>query len=108
MTSGWEEPNPDAKDVRTPTHPPIYLVGKKHQQEADDAEFGRFNEHCRALEKIPPQLRERQTALKATDVHDATKKRWQQELANLSNIFEAWHKEHEEIYAKISEAWSWE
>ena len=71
-------------------------------------EFLRFCENHRALEDMGSQLRERQTNLDAEVAEDVMEKKWKQELGNLEEKFERWYREHEEIYAKILEAWSWE
>ncbi|KAL9629483.1 MAG: hypothetical protein Q9204_005244 [Flavoplaca sp. TL-2023a] len=89
--------------------PPVSAKGTwlvKEQAEADSAEFLRFCENHRALEKMGSQLRERQTSLDVEAVKDGMEKKWKQELGNLESKFEKWYREHEEIYAKISEAWS--
>ncbi|KAL8881043.1 MAG: hypothetical protein Q9192_007888, partial [Flavoplaca navasiana] len=80
----------------------------KGKAEADSAEFLRFCENHRALEKMGSQLRERQTSPDAEAVEEGMERKWKQELENLGSKFERWYREHEEIYAKISEAWSWE
>ena len=71
-------------------------------------EFLRFCENHRALEDMGSQLRERQTNLDAEVAEDVMEKKWKQKLGNLEEKFERWYREHEEIYAKILEAWSWE
>ncbi|KAL8998214.1 MAG: hypothetical protein Q9169_002699 [Polycauliona sp. 2 TL-2023] len=119
LTPGEESLTPYAKHVFQTTHfaycwnffPPVSAKDTllpEEQEKADNDEFGRFDENHDALQRVPAQLRERQAILTAKDVDEATKKKLQQELANLSSKFEAWHKEHAEIYAKISDAWSWE
>ncbi|KAL9625898.1 MAG: hypothetical protein Q9204_007752 [Flavoplaca sp. TL-2023a] len=119
MNVDWEDQDAYAKEVHETTHsaycwnffPPASAKGTwllKEQAEADSAEFLRFCENHRALEKMGSQLRERQTSLDVEAVKDGKKKKWKQELGNLESKFEKWYREHEEIYAKISEAWSWE
>lgn len=78
----------------------------KQKAEDDSKEFLRFCENQRSLEKMTSQLRERQASPNAKDVNDEMEEKWKQELGNLESQFERWYREHEEIYAKISEAWS--
>ncbi|KAL8980603.1 MAG: hypothetical protein Q9205_004360 [Flavoplaca limonia] len=119
MNVDWEDQDSYAKEVHKATHsayswnyfPPVsakdtWLVNEK--AEADSAEFLRFCENHRAQERMEYQLRQRQTSLDAEAVEDGMERKWKQELGNLEGKFERWYREHEEIYAKISEAWSWE